>query len=98
MVPPPKNTAALAKVLTAHQKQTLDSAFQDSAKQRQLSTVLGASTAPLKGYGDDDEDEVTTLGKLYDGEQAASELVSRDVWKALQAPCQSREGRRSKEL
>lgn len=83
---------------TPFQKAQLSSAFQgarDAQSTATLARTLGKTAAPLYG---DDEDEPTALGKAFDGEHPPDELVNRDVWKAVQAPVQSREGRRSAEL
>src|SRR5439155_20490606 len=40
----------------------------------------------------------TALGKTFDGITPANELTNRDLFKAVQAPVQSREGRRGKDL
>ena len=83
------------KVMTTHQKQMLSSAFQDAARMNALKSALGntGDTARV-----DDDDESTTLGKTYDGATPPPELAVRDLFKAVQAPVQSREGRRSKNL
>ena len=83
--------------LTQHQKQMLNSAFIDNATSRvsKAKAVVG-NTAEKKLY--DDDDEPTSLAKTYDGETVLPELAGRDVWKAIQAPLQSREGRRTAEL
>ncbi len=83
--------------LTAVQKSQLSSAFQgdrEAQSKARLALTLGNTAAPLY----DDDDEPTALGVAYDGESPAKELVNRDLWKAVQAPVQSREGRRSAAL
>ncbi len=84
--------------LTQHQKQMLSSAFIDHATSRvsKAKAVVGHTTEGL--YGDDDDDEQTSLANHYDGETVLPELSNRDLWKAAQAPLQSREGRRSGDL
>lgn len=86
--------------LTAHQKQIMGSAFADSANARKRSTMLGTTDPGTQKVlrDDDDDDEPTSLGHHYDGVTAPSQLTGRDVWKAVQAPVQSREGRRSVEV
>jgi hypothetical protein len=79
--------------MTSHQKQALGSSFGDMQKARQRSTLLG--TDP--GTHADDE-EISVVTKKFDGDAAPQELQGRDVWKAVQAPVQSREGKRSREL
>ncbi|MBS1149205.1 MAG: Muramidase (flagellum-specific) [Myxococcaceae bacterium] len=83
---------------TPFQKAQLSSAFQGAREAQSkavLARTLGKTAAPLFS---DDEDEATAIGVAYDGENPAKELVNRDLWKAVQAPVQSREGRRSAEL
>lgn len=83
--------------LTQHQKQALSSAFIDNATSRvaKAKAIVG-NTAEKKLY--DDDEEPTSLAKTYDGATVLPELSGRDVWKAIQAPLQSREGRRTAEL
>lgn len=86
-----------ARQPTAFQKQQLSSAFQgareaDTKAKRAL--TLGKADKAVA----DESDEPTSLGRSFDGESAPAELTGRDVWKAVQAPVQSREGRRSAEL
>ena len=56
-------------------------------KARQRSALLG--TDP--GTHVDDE-EISVVTTKFAGEEAPAELQGRDVWKAVQAPAQSREG------
>jgi hypothetical protein len=58
--------------------------------------AIVGNTVEKNLYGDDEEP--TSLAKTYDGATVLPELSGRDVWKAIQAPLQSREGRRSPEL
>jgi hypothetical protein len=90
--------ASGAREPTPFQKAQLSSAFQGAREAQSKATLartLGKTAAPLYG---EDQDEPTAVGKAFDGEVPAAELVNRDVWKAVQAPVQSREGRRSGEL
>ncbi len=84
------------KQMTGHQKQQLASAFQDAARMRATAYVMGTAGG-RKDEGDDD-DEATALGKVFDGNAPAPELTARDLFKAVQAPVQSREGRRSQRI
>ncbi|MCC6335112.1 MAG: hypothetical protein IT380_14125 [Myxococcales bacterium] len=77
--------------MTTHQKQALGSAFMDTNKVRQQRALLGTNP----GARENDEEEVSVVTRKFDGEQAPEELQRRDVWKAVQAPVQSREGKRS---
>lgn len=81
--------------MTTHQKQALGSAFQDTQRSRQRSALLGTDPGSLRA---DDDDEVSVVTRKFDGETAPEELQRRDVWKAVQAPVQSREGKRTREL
>lgn len=81
---------------TPFQRAQLSSAFQgarEAQSKAMLARTLGNSAAPAS-----DEDEPTSIGVAFDGQNAAQELINRDVWKAVQAPVQSREGRRSASL
>lgn len=81
--------------MTTHQKQALGSAFLDTQKARRRSALLG--TDPGSARAEEDE-EISVVTVKFDGETAPKELQGRDVWKAVQAPVQSREGKRSREL
>jgi hypothetical protein len=93
---PPGATTTGAKRLTDHQRQMLSSAFQSTAHRNHVANVVG-NTGERKAESDDD-DESTTLGKHFDGTTPDPTLVNRDLFKAVQAPVQSREGRRAKNL
>ncbi|HSP79687.1 MAG TPA: hypothetical protein VLQ93_14210 [Myxococcaceae bacterium] len=54
--------------------------------------LLGAQRTPPPA------EENTGVGRTFDGTTPPPELTSRDVWKAINAPLQSRVGRRSAEL
>lgn len=72
-------------------------AFKDDDDERtQLDSML--SGRGRQREDDADEDEATTIGEEYDGVRPAKEVVSRDLWKAINAPVQSRAGRRSAQL
>ncbi len=80
------------KNLTAYQKQQLSSAFGDSAKDRQRSNFLGTDAGTVRAS----KPELPAMPMVkFDGNTAPSMLTGRDVWKAVQAPVQSREGHRS---
>jgi hypothetical protein len=94
-----RNTGAQGAItvpthLTDHQRRLLSSAFQDAGRLNHLRSVVGGAGGPNR----DDDDEPTALGKMFDGVTAAKELTNRDLFKAVQAPVQSREGRRTKDL
>lgn len=88
--------AAVPKAQTTFQKQQLVSGFTTDERQKRLNSVIG-NTGELTNDVDEEE-EPTTLGLMFDGETPAPQLAGRDVWKAVQAPVQSREGRRSVEM
>lgn len=95
--PAAKPLAAAPREPTPFQKSQLSSAFQGAREAQSKATLLrtlGKTAAPTNP----DDDEPTSIGVAYDGQSAAAELDNRDVWKAVQAPVQSREGRRSPEL
>jgi hypothetical protein len=72
-------------------KKVIDrSAFDD--EHSQAGALLGEQRAPPR------EEENTGVGRTFDGMTPPPELTSRDLWKAINAPLQSREGRRSAEL
>lgn len=81
--------------MTMHQRQALTSEFQDAQKLRQRRALLGTDPGSLRVAADD---EVSVVTRKFDGETAPEELQRRDVWKAVQAPVQSREGKRTREL
>lgn len=80
-----------------HQKKLQRSAFEDDDERTEMDSLLGGSGATLLPF-DEDDDEPTAVEEAYDGVTPAKELTSRDVWKAVSAPVQSREGRRSSAL
>lgn len=76
------------------QKHLLASGFEEDDEVTQFDSLLGArGRAP-----EDDEDEATSVGLDFDGETPAKGVTSRDLFKALNPPLQSREGRRSADL
>lgn len=90
-------TISGARKLTDVQKSQLSSAFQgarEAESKAKRALALGKTARPFA----DDEDEPTSIGKHFDGNTAPTELTNRDVWKAVQAPAQSREGRRSADV
>ncbi len=101
MAAPPKHLLAreLGGVENAQQAQQhlLQSAFADDDEATQFDALLGArrGPAPRAGSGDDEED--TGFDHVFDGTAAPEALRTRDLFKALQPPVQSREGRRSRE-
>jgi hypothetical protein len=81
--------------MTTFQKQQLGSGFIDSAKQQLRQTVIGSN--PML-YDENDDDDETVGGGNFDGLTAPADLTGRDTWRALQAPVQSKQGRREKAL
>jgi hypothetical protein len=78
----------------------LGSAFQDSARMNAMKMAVGNTNESrlLRSRDDDDDDEATALGHKFDGVRPAMELTNRDLFKSVQAPVQSRPGRRSREI
>ncbi|MFZ5442205.1 MAG: hypothetical protein ACOZQL_19510 [Myxococcota bacterium] len=88
-----------ASLLTATQKNMLGSQFADSSAERRRNSLLATSMpSNIAAKPSAPDDEPTTLGQKFDGKTVPEALQGRDLWKAVQAPLQSREGRRSKEL
>ena len=88
-----------ASMLTKHQKSQLGSQFADSSAERRRNSLLATSIPQIKTNSSaDDDDEPTAVGMKFDGLEVPKVLQGRDVWIALQAPLQSKEGRRSKEI
>jgi hypothetical protein len=96
--PPPGAPPAppAPKALTSFQKNQLNSGFSTDERQKRLNSVIG-NTKEGTAETDDDE-EPTSMSAVFDGETPAPQLTGRDLWKAVQAPVQSREGRRSVEM
>jgi hypothetical protein len=84
---------AAPRDLTQYQKQQLGSEFQSAEAQRKRTAVLGSSTPGAKALSE--EPAAAPPTQRFDGKTPAPELAGRDVWKAVVAPVQSREGHRS---
>ena len=84
-----------ASMLTKTQKSQLGSQFADSSVERRRNSLLATPMAGPSKAGA--EEENTGAGLKFDGKDVPRVLQGRDVWIALQAPLQSREGKRSKE-
>ncbi|MBK7858321.1 MAG: hypothetical protein IPJ65_06800 [Archangiaceae bacterium] len=89
--PPPAQPGSLP-VMTQHQKQQLSSGFQDTAHINHLRSVVGATTGE-RSMGESPASKAPAAS--FDGRAPAPELTGRDLFKTVQAPVQSREGRRS---
>jgi hypothetical protein len=85
-----------ASMLTKHQKSQLGSQFADSSAERRRNSLLATSLP--SAVSSPFEDEPTSVALRFDGKTVPEILKGRDLWKAVQAPLQSREGRRSKDL
>ena len=95
--PGPGPSTSGVREQTSFQKSQLQSAFQNAGQtenKAKLAHSLGNTRSPLF---EEDDDEPTAIGATYDGVTPAIELTNRNLWKAVQAPIQSREGRRSRE-
>ncbi|MDX2013020.1 MAG: hypothetical protein SFW67_22690 [Myxococcaceae bacterium] len=91
--PPVAGEAARPAGLTTVQKDFMGSQFASGAMQRKRSSLLGTDSGTLKAV----EEPEATSEYEPDGETPHPDLVGRDVWKAVKAPIQSREGKRSRE-
>jgi hypothetical protein len=99
MVEPPSGYSTDSSMLTKHQKSQLGSQFADSSAERRRNSLLATSMPQVKAMPNgDDDDEPTAVGMKFDGKDVPKVLQGRDVWIAVQAPLQSREGKRSKEI
>ena len=92
----PSEYSTNSSMLTKHQKSALGSQFADSSAERRRNSLL--QTSVPSGAGPFAEEESTSVGMKFDGKEVPAVLQGRDVWIAVQAPLQSREGRRSKEI
>ncbi len=96
--PAPSIAAATAappalKQMTQLQKSQMGSKFTDNTAERKRSSLLGVTASSAASSLVEESDDEGS----YDGTEAAEGLTLRDVWKAVQAPVQSREGQRSVE-
>jgi hypothetical protein len=89
-----------ASILTKTQKSQLGSQFADSSAERRRNSVLGTTvpSAAQQAAAKEAEEEPTAAGMKFDGKDVPAVLQGRDVWIAVQAPLQSREGKRSREI
>lgn len=85
-----------ASILTKTQKNQLGSQFADSSAERKRNSVLGTSM-PSAQAAAAAEEEVSNVAMSFDGKNVPRVLQGRDVWIAVQAPLQCREGKRSVE-
>lgn len=78
----------------SYKKEIETSTFSGEEERTQVDALLGARRQVLPPP----EEESTMVGRTFDGQTPPQEVRSRDVWRAIHAPLQSREGRRSAEL
>ncbi len=105
--PPPRNAAkskaAREEAVAAEERKIAEKAavfrgemektgFAGQSRELQTKTLLGTVERVRE------EEEVDTSGIDFNGEDPAPEVTSRDIWKALTPPLQSREGRRDGDL
>lgn len=102
--PPPAPARPASKLAAKNKKPTFQAKLQsskfldDDEERSQFDTVLGKAPTPAKPE-DDDEAEDTNLERYqYDGLTPAPEVTAIETWRAVNAPIQSRPGRRSPEL
>lgn len=98
LVVKPSEYSTDSSMLTKHQKSQLGSQFADSSAERRRNSLLATSMPSTNGQNPFAEEEPTGVGMKFDGKEVPLALQGRDVWKAVQAPLQSREGKRSKEI
>ena len=82
----------LVRPPTVFQKKMQASGFDDDEKTN-TDIILGNAVGPELDA--DEEDEVTVTTALHDGLLPAREVTSVDTWKAVNAPMQSKPGRRT---
>ena len=88
-----------SSMLTKHQKSALGSQFADTSAERRRNSLLATSVPSGAAVAAAQAQEASpTVGLKFDGKDVPKVLKGRDVWIAVQAPLQSREGRRSKEI
>ncbi len=92
----PSEYSTDASMLTKHQKSQLGSEFADSSAERRRNSLL-ATSMPSSKSGPMTQEEPSGVGLKFDGKEVPKALQGRDVWIAVQAPLQSREGKRSNE-
>lgn len=95
---PPSELSTDASMLTKHQKSQLGSQFQDASAERRRNSLLATSIPSGLNRNPFADEEPTKVGLKFDGKEVPAVLQNRDLWKAVQAPLQSREGRRSQEV
>ncbi len=83
----------LVRPPTVFQKHRHSSGFDDDDERTNTDVLLG-NVAGL-ALDADEEDEVTVTTALHDGLLPAREVTSVDTWKAVNAPMQSKPGRRT---
>ncbi len=87
-----------SSMLTKHQKSQLGSQFADSSAERRRNSLLATSMPSVGNNNPYEADEPTSVAMKFDGKTVPEVLQGRDLWKAVQAPLQSREGRRTREV
>jgi hypothetical protein len=87
-----------ASMLTKHQKSQLGSQFADSSAERRRNSLLATSIPTVGTKNPFADDEPTGIAQKFDGKEVPAQLQNRDLWKAVQAPLQSREGKRTREV
>ncbi len=87
-----------ASMLTKTQKSQLGSQFADSSAERRRNSLLQTAGSTSTKANPFAEEESTAAGLKFDGKEVPKALQGRDVWIAVQAPLQSREGKRTKEI
>jgi hypothetical protein len=96
----PSGYSTDSSMLTKHQKSALGSQFAaDTSADRRRNSLLATSVpSGAVAIAAQAEEESNSAGLKFDGKDVPTVLQGRDVWIAVQAPLQSREGRRTKEI
>lgn len=98
MMVKPSEYSTDASMLTKHQKSQLGSQFADSSAERRRNSLLATSMPSNSRSSAPSDEEPTSVGMKFDGKEVPAALQGRDVWIAVQAPLQSREGKRTREI
>ncbi len=90
------NAQLLNSMLTTHQKASFGSGFNDTTAERRRDSLLAVAIPSVAQ--NPFADEPTSISQKFDGKTVPPPLQGRDLWKAVQAPLQSRAGRRVRDL
>ncbi|MGV3620156.1 MAG: hypothetical protein ACO1OB_05040 [Archangium sp.] len=88
----------LNSVLTQHQKQSFGSGFNDSTAERRRNSLLAVAIPTAAASAASAQGLAPVSTQKFDGKNVPPELQNRDLWKAVPAPLQSVQGKRSEAL